>query len=381
MVQLPKKRFETLDSFRGICALLVVCFHARIQQCITETTFFRNGNYFVEFFFVLSGFVIFHTYGKKTFNSNSFKSYTTSRFFRIFPLHLVTLGVFITIELVKLIAQKKGLGFNNPAFVGSTAPSELLPNALLLQSWLPGANTLSFNIVAWSISVEFYIYIIFGLLLFGNKQVKTTGIALLAITGLLCLYFDVDFVKSAVSRGLLCFFMGCLIYMIYEKLQDFKPGKGISSITEILLLIAIVVILVYMPVSKLKNILATFIFAATVLTFAMEAGIVSSFFKTGFLKYLGKLSYSIYIVHFVIWQVLLSVAIVASKLLKKELTFADGGVRVITTGNVFTDYLLLAVFLVSVILVSDFTYNRVELKWMAFGKKYNAGAKEALVKN
>lgn len=381
MVQLPKKRFETLDSFRGICALLVVCFHARIQQCVTETTFFRNGNYFVEFFFVLSGFVIFHTYGKKTFTGNSFKSYTISRFFRIFPLHLVTLAVFITIELAKFMAEKNGLAFNNPAFVGNSAPSEILPNALLLQSWLPNANTLSFNIVAWSISVEFYIYLIFGLLLFGNNSVKTTGIVLLAATGLLCLYFEVDFVKSAVARGLLCFFMGCLIYMIYEKIYTLSMGKGVSSVIESLLLIAIVAILVLMPVGNIKNILVTFLFALTVLVFALEAGLISSFFKTGFLKYLGKLSYSIYIVHYVIWQILLSVAIIVSKLFKKELTFADGNVRVIATGSVITDYLLLGAFLVAVILVSHFTYNRIELKWMAFGKKYNAAAKEALVKN
>jgi peptidoglycan/LPS O-acetylase OafA/YrhL len=279
------------------------------------------------------------------------------------------------------MAEKNGLAFNNPAFVGNSAPSEILPNALLLQSWLPNANTLSFNIVAWSISVEFYIYLIFGLLLFGNNSVKTTGIVLLAATGLLCLYFEVDFVKSAVARGLLCFFMGCLIYMIYEKIYTLSMGKGVSSVIESLLLIAIVAILVLMPVGNIKNILATFLFALTVLVFALEAGLISSFFKTGFLKYLGKLSYSIYIVHYVIWQILLSVAIIVSKLFKKELTFADGNVRVIATGSVITDYLLLGAFLVAVILVSHFTYNRIELKWMAFGKKYNAAAKEALVKN
>jgi peptidoglycan/LPS O-acetylase OafA/YrhL len=158
-------------------------------------------------------------------------------------------------------------------------------------------------------------------------------------------------------------------------------GKGVSSVIESLLLIAIVAILVLMPVGNIKNILVTFLFALTVLVFALEAGLISSFFKTGFLKYLGKLSYSIYIVHYVIWQILLSVAIIVSKLFKKELTFADGNVRVIATGSVITDYLLLGAFLVAVILVSHFTYNRIELKWMAFGKKYNAAAKEALVKN
>lgn len=56
------QRFLVLDSFRGIAAICVVIFHMHIIGSITELNFFRGSSLFVEFFFVLSGFVLAHTY-------------------------------------------------------------------------------------------------------------------------------------------------------------------------------------------------------------------------------------------------------------------------------------------------------------------------------
>ena len=64
------RRFEVLDAFRGICAVAVVIFHMHLVGSITELSFFRGSSIFVEFFFVLSGFVLAHGYAyKKTLSS------------------------------------------------------------------------------------------------------------------------------------------------------------------------------------------------------------------------------------------------------------------------------------------------------------------------
>ncbi len=47
------KRFEVLDSFRGLSAIFVVIFHMHYAGSITELSFFRGSSLFVEFFFVL----------------------------------------------------------------------------------------------------------------------------------------------------------------------------------------------------------------------------------------------------------------------------------------------------------------------------------------
>jgi hypothetical protein len=51
-------RFEALDGWRGICACLVVLFHFHGFSPIYSVELVRNSYLFVDFFFVLSGFVI-----------------------------------------------------------------------------------------------------------------------------------------------------------------------------------------------------------------------------------------------------------------------------------------------------------------------------------
>jgi peptidoglycan/LPS O-acetylase OafA/YrhL len=57
------KRYEALDSWRGVCALLVALYHFPTIFYFSETTLIRSGWRFVDFFFVLSGVVITHGYG------------------------------------------------------------------------------------------------------------------------------------------------------------------------------------------------------------------------------------------------------------------------------------------------------------------------------
>jgi peptidoglycan/LPS O-acetylase OafA/YrhL len=58
-------RFEALDGWRGICACLVVLFHFHGYSPIYSWGLIRNSYLFVDFFFVLSGFVIAWNYATR----------------------------------------------------------------------------------------------------------------------------------------------------------------------------------------------------------------------------------------------------------------------------------------------------------------------------
>ena len=58
-------RFEVLDAWRGIAALMVAVFHFNALHHAAYMPFVRNSYLFVDFFFVLSGFVIAHAYAER----------------------------------------------------------------------------------------------------------------------------------------------------------------------------------------------------------------------------------------------------------------------------------------------------------------------------
>jgi peptidoglycan/LPS O-acetylase OafA/YrhL len=52
------ERYVVLDSWRGICAILVALFHIPLQWHFQGASFVRGSWLFVDFFFVLSGFAL-----------------------------------------------------------------------------------------------------------------------------------------------------------------------------------------------------------------------------------------------------------------------------------------------------------------------------------
>ena len=76
------------------------------------------------------------------------------RLARIYPLHLATLTFYVGIGLLVILGVMR---VTDPAKYNF---SELLPNLLLAHAWTPNAD-ISFNYVSWSISAEFFVYLLF----------------------------------------------------------------------------------------------------------------------------------------------------------------------------------------------------------------------------
>ncbi len=76
------ERYVVLDSWRGICAILVALFHFPLQWHFQSTTFVRGSWLFVDFFFVLSGFVIAHAYAGKLSTRRDLFAFVIRRFGR-----------------------------------------------------------------------------------------------------------------------------------------------------------------------------------------------------------------------------------------------------------------------------------------------------------
>lgn len=351
------QRFLVLKNLRGLCALAFVLHHSHILQSIAELALFRRTHYLVEFFFALSGFLLYRRYALSPGSAQPYRQFAITRACRVFPLHLVMLLVFIGIEAVKLTRSI-------PSFGGDRAPSEMLPNLLLLQAFWPGANALSFNYPSWFVSVQFYVWLLFGLIALALPRYIGKLSAVIAALALLALYFKSTPLDDNVLRGLGCFFAGAVIYRVYERLRNLHLSVLTGSLLEMLVLAAIYGVMTRSDTSQ--DALLAVLFSMAVGVFAFEAGWVSRLLRNTLFNWLGVRWFSIYMTH---------AAVIVLTTMVVELTgqglLIDLPTRYISTGSAVLDNLLVFAEVVVVLVISALAYRYVERPGIALGKKWS----------
>lgn len=354
------ERFTILDIFRGAAALFVVVFHGSFVSGFSNLEFFRGAFLFVDYFFVLSGFVITYSIASKTFDIKFAHNFIRKRMYRLWPLHLLLLCVFLFFEVGKYLSESLlSIQFNNTAFSGGNAPSEILPNLFLVHAWVEGFDSKSFNSPSWSISIELLLYVLAcTLFLLVNASVFRVVVSVTILV--VAVYFN-DLFSAVILRGVMGFFTGMLVYYLFMWIKGRQFKKNIMTIIEVF---SLFIIFIYVANYEMSSpFYSALIFGGSVLIFAFEVGAVSSALKTRVLIRLGELSYSIYMVHAAVYFVLIAGVLVFSKLLNVELSKVDQGVRVLDFGSWFHNSLIQIMVLLVTVFISRFTFKYVELKY------------------
>ncbi|HYL24760.1 MAG TPA: acyltransferase, partial [Burkholderiales bacterium] len=299
------KRFDALESWRGIAACLVALYH--MQMFVnTDLPVFRNSYLFVDFFFVLSGFVIAANYEQRLAEGWSLWRFALLRFGRLYPLHLALLGAWIVVHLAHVASGHATVSaFQPPRYSADT----IVANLLLVQG-MHLFNFASWNQPSWTISAEFYTYLIFALAVVAAKR----RIVLLLLPAILAaaaaLWLLVDNIDTNIEWGLIrciCgFASGVLVWHVYRAAW-LRSGTALE-----LAALALVVAFVWRAGRSELSFAAPAVFALAVVVFAAEAGPVSRLLRAPALLWVGARSYSIYMVHFLVGSLLLDCA----KLLK-----------------------------------------------------------------
>jgi peptidoglycan/LPS O-acetylase OafA/YrhL len=157
-----KNKIFVLESLRGIAAICVALYHYPSSSFL----YFKHGHFAVYFFFVLSGFVISLNYADKINNFKDLVNFQKKRFWRLYPTHFFVLLVIFLIQILKYFAVnyfefKSG----QIAFGDWYTLKDFVANLFLIQAIFNYFYVFSWNGAAWSISTEFYVYIIFGMVL------------------------------------------------------------------------------------------------------------------------------------------------------------------------------------------------------------------------
>ncbi|WP_259779436.1 acyltransferase family protein [Aestuariispira ectoiniformans] len=289
-----------LESLRGLAAIAVTLFHAHfaINSPLANNTFVANSDLMVDFFFVLSGFVIAYNYETKITCFKSLCIFQAKRFLRLYPLHFVTLILFLFIELAKYaFEQKTGIKAYNAAF-SSNDLGAFLNNIFLTQALFE--QNLTFNTPSWSISTEFYTYAVFGILLilFQSRRSKIIVNALIIVTAAITLHITNTagaMTGFAIIRCIYAFYLGYVVYLVGRRLAPKIPG----SVGTILLIGSAVAVTFK---GDFPLILFPLLFSATILAlFRSGPTLPKAILCNRQLVFLGTISYGIYMWHNFAW--------------------------------------------------------------------------------
>lgn len=342
----PPARYEHLDGLRGIAAMSVAIGHIRWPSAVSSFPLFTTTSLWVDFFFVLSGFVIAHTYLQRLQDGLTVRSFMWRRFARLYPLHLVMLLAAVGFEVGKwALFARFGGGAQHAPFERNNIQSFVANLALVQALVFP---YVTWNAPSWSISVEFYTYLLFGLLVVGLRKRLGALVPVLSAAVVICyivlmLAPGERFLSVEAGFGIFRCVAGFAIGVI---VQRFAPVSVVSTgrnyLAPIVLLMALA--LISLPTYETAwTLLAPPIFGVFVwLMLRDQHGVIFNVLASRPCQILGAWSYAIYMTHRILGLTVQNV-------------YEIVGAKHHIPGDVFT-----VAYLVAVLLASWISYNLIE---------------------
>lgn len=308
-------RFEWLDGLRAYAILGVIFVHAALRIRVDDhasgaTIWFKRiaelGQYGVQLFFVISAITVFYTLGRFDFHPAEFGGWLIKRYFRIAPLYYIAIAGYLVLDLLGNFVRSHHHKVILPIFT----PADAIANILFIHTWIPHANN---NVVpgGWSIGVEMMFYVIAPLCFFVVKRrggpyfasilaILSVGISLLLAHGNVVnnTYFYYWFPSQL--PVILCGLVLCQICRSWIFTEKPNP-RGATAVSRIVSPIAFVLAACCGGLLNWSNAFAPLLFG---ISFSGVAILARDPLRSAFIHpmvvWLGRLSYSIYIIHFAV---------------------------------------------------------------------------------
>ena len=362
------EKLLALEGWRGLCALIVAVLHLPAASHITPLALVGNAHLFVDFFFVLSGFVLSHAYMARLETLADARFMIWRRIARLWPLHVALLLAFIALEISgPVLAGIAGVRWTGVLFdPASSSLREAIPTHLLLLHSFGLHDRLTWNIPSWSIAAEFWTYVVFAAVMVVAPRLRLVIAVALAAGGalvvilysknLMATHFDLGF-----FRCLYGFFVGHLVYRLASPL---RMHRGLASIAEIGCVVGVVALVSGYGRSPLAY-AAPLLFGVVISVFARSGGLVSDLLGSRPFVALGTWSYSIYMVHALLVALVHRLLLVIGQHIGQPLlTLADGpngAVTLIAFGGPWIMDLVTLGYLAALIFISALTWRWIEM--------------------
>ena len=296
------KKLSVVQAFRGIAACLVAVFHVShsifsIPKYWPDRPFgciFEFGHSGVEFFFVLSGFIIYLVHRRDIGQPSRARAFAWKRISRVYPAYWVILLLVIP---VFYFFSDTGSGFEK-------LPAVWFDSVLLFHVFHKGGQVMS---VTWTLFHEVMFYMLFALLILNRRM---GSVALTAWMLGSCAAYIWGAGMSEMARYYfdplhLLFAMGMLSAWIITKGRVVAPAS--LSAVGLVIFTATAVAETYSGFSPTMSIFygigSSCLLVGTV---GLEQG--GWLRAPRFLMFLGDASYSIYLVHIIALSILAKLA-------------------------------------------------------------------------
>jgi peptidoglycan/LPS O-acetylase OafA/YrhL len=300
----PRADLKALTGIRGIAAWLVVLYHVRLGAAwaLPEPVMaaLAKGYLAVDLFFMLSGFVLWLNYADRvrTGGLAQVPNFLARRIARIWPLHLFMLAGAMAFVLA-VAASGRPPSDHYPW-------SELPLHIAMIQNW-GFTSALTWNDPAWSISCEFAAYLMFPFLVLAAdwKRLSTPALVamlLLLATGLHLLMrfygaptLGADIPRFGLPRALIEFTMGTVLCVLWSRYRG--QARAAASVCAGLFAAAAIGWAAGLPETWIVPIGG----AALLLGVALAGDGPRNPLSWRPIHYLGEISYSTYLGHFLLF--------------------------------------------------------------------------------
>lgn len=294
-----KQYYKSFDILKFVCAIVIACVY-HYQNDFPDVTLFANlpfvnrlsvyGYMLVELFFIISGFLFFTSYFNKIKNNNlTIDSFLKKRYIRlIFVSGITTFVMFI-------LQQSYYLKNNSFWMWGNNDLVNLLFQVSGIQFWLE-PNIVSLNNAVWYISVLLFCYIVFfyiSKLVIKKKNIFIFLIPILVAFLVQKYNLNIPLMNYNVTRGLISFGVGVFLSCLINGLK----GKKNISLFSFIILFILGLLYIFLDDSIVGNLFLflTFIVYPLLILFLVSIDNKLKFINNKFTKYLGNLSFGIYL--------------------------------------------------------------------------------------
>lgn len=345
-------RINILDGLRGVFCIMILYEHyspVYIPPSVYEFPLIRHSYIVVDFFFVLSGFILALKYSDKLKSWTSLHDFFLKRIFRLYPLLLITSSAFLILELVSnhwFVGLKNNPDSSYVLLIRFLNDILLFNNSSVLGSY-------AMNVPSWSISSEFFCYLFFGFfvfIFFKFPIFKKLGLVILILISMaLIIYLEAPFstYNFGYIRGIFSFLIGVLIHVLSENKQYSFSTYYQYLILTIFILFSCLLSFNIPHISIISALLLPHFFAWSILILLNSKGFLSNFFNNRYIIKIGELSFSVYLNHYL-------VVLIFPRVIFQIFKLPNEGIYQIV---IFLICPLIVLF------ISFFTHKYIEVKW------------------